>query len=156
MINLSNNFFLDDFIVNKELCERVCISSNAYRFWKDIKAARYESSRIIFLEKKTILPKYQHILQECTPLHGMVIASAFCHFTGIASSHLIASNNSSLYKILDIRDICGIKFVNLKKFYDDLGLDYNYNIYVEKCKFFGPSPLEKKINLTNELCLGYY
>lgn len=156
MITLSNNQYLDNYILNKELCEKVGISSNAYRFWKHVKAAKYDSSRVVFLEKKNILDKYQEIAQNCTNLSGMVQSSAFCNYTGIASSHLIASNNSSLYKILDIVDVCGIKFVNLKKFYDDLDLDYRYNIYVEKCKFFGPSPLEKKIKLTNELCLGYY
>lgn len=156
MTTLSNNQFLDNYILNKELCEKVGISSNAYRFWKNIKAAKYDSSRAVFLDKKTILDKYQKTLENCTDLSGMVQSQAFCTYTGIASSHLIASNNSSLYQILDIIDICGIKFVNLKKFYDDLGLDYKYNIYVEKCRFFGPSPLEKKIKLTNELCLGYY
>lgn len=86
----------------------------------------------------------------------MVQSNAFCTYTGIANSHLIKSNNSRLYSLLEIKDVCGIKFVNLKKFYDDLGLDYKYNIYVEKCRFFGPSPFEKKIKLTEEICLGYY
>lgn len=156
MTILSNNFFLDNYILNKELCEKVGISSNAYRFWKDVKAARYDRSRAVFLEKKTILQKYQDIISECTDLYGMVQSNAFCAYTGIANSHLIKSNNSRLYALLEIKDVCGIKFVNLKKFYDDLGLDYKYNIYVEKCRFFGPSPLEKKIKLTEEICLGYY
>lgn len=156
MTILSNNFFLDNYILNKELCEKVGISSNAYRFWKDVKAARYDRCRAVFLEKKTILQKYQDIIQECTDLYGMVQSNAFCTYTGIANSHLIKSNNSRLYSLLEIKDVCGIKFVNLKKFYDDLGLDYKYNIYVEKCRFFGPSPFEKKIKLTEEICLGYY
>jgi hypothetical protein len=156
MDTLSNNFFLDNYILNKELCEKAKISSNAYRFWKNVKAARYDGGRAVFLEKKSILPKYQEIIELCSDLEGMVQANAFCAYTGIASSHLIKSNNSRLYSLLQIKDICGIKFVNLKKFYDDLGLDYKYNIYVEKCRFFGPSPLEKKIKLTDEMCLGYY
>lgn len=52
MTILSNNFFLDNYILNKELCEKVGISSNAYRFWKDVKAARYDRCRAVFLEKK--------------------------------------------------------------------------------------------------------
>jgi hypothetical protein len=156
MTILSNNQFLDNYILNKELCEKVNISSNAYRFWKNVQAAKYDSSRAVFLNKKTILPKYQHLIQTCTDLSGFVQSQAFCIYTGIAPSHLIKSNNSSLYNILHTIDIYGIKFVNLKKFYDDLHLDYKYHIYVEKCKFFGPTPLEKKIKLTNELCLGYY
>ncbi|NCD13469.1 MAG: cysteine permease, partial [Epsilonproteobacteria bacterium] len=26
----------------------------------------------------------------------------------------------------------------------------------EKCKYFGPSPFEKKIQLSNGICVGYY
>ena len=153
---LPNNQFLDNFILNKELCQLTGISSNAYRFWKSVKAAKYDGSRVVFLDKKTILLKYTKIVATCRDLSGFVQSQAFCKYTGIAPSHLIKSNNSSLYDKLKIIEVCGIKFVNLKKFYDDLGLDYKYQIYVEKCKYFGPSPLEKKIKLSPELCLGYY
>lgn len=156
MSTLSNNSFLDNYILNKELCQKTDISSNAYRFWKNVKAAKYDGGRAVFLNKFTILKKYEKVILECTNLEGMVQSNAFCSYTGIAHSHLIKSNNSSLYELLEIIDVCGIKFVNLKKFYDNLKLDYKYNIYVEKCKFFGPSPFEKKIKLTNEMCLGYY
>ncbi|MFC2491472.1 MAG: cysteine permease, partial [Campylobacter curvus] len=27
---------------------------------------------------------------------------------------------------------------------------------IEKCKFFSPAPFEKRIKLTDTLCLGYY
>ena len=153
---LSNNQFLDNYVLNKELCERTNISSNAYRFWKNVKAAKYDGCRAVFLDKNTTLKKYTNIILTCKNLSGFVQSQAFCKYTGIAPSHLIKKNNSLLYKKLEIIDLYGIKLVNLKKFYDDLGLDYSYNIYVEKCKYFGPSPLEKKIRLSSEMCLGYY
>jgi len=153
---LSNKEFLDNYILNKELCSLTGISSNAYRFWKNVKAVKYDGCRAVFLEKKSVLKKYEEIVFTCKDLSGLVQSQAFCTYTGIAPSHLIKSNNSILYKKLEIIDLYGIKLVNLKKFYDDLGLDYSYNIYVEKCKYFGPSPLEKKIKLSSEMCLGYY
>jgi hypothetical protein len=153
---LSNNQFLDNYVLNREFCELSGISSNAYRFWKDVKAAKYDGSRVVFLDKRTTLLKYEKIISTCKDLSGFVQSQAFCKYSGIAPSHLIKKNNSILYKKLEIVDLYGIKLVNLKKFYDDLGLDYSYNIYVEKCKFFGPSPLEKKIRLSSEMCLGYY
>jgi hypothetical protein len=156
MTTLSNNQFLDNYILNKELCELSGISSNAYRFWRDSKAAKYDGCRAVFLDKNTVIQKYKDIILTCRDLSGMVQSQAFCKYTGIAPSHLIKKNNSILYKKLEIVDLYGIKLVNLKKFYDDLNLDYKYNIYVEKCKYFGPSPLEKKIKLSNEMCLGYY
>jgi hypothetical protein len=156
MSTLSNNHFLDSYILNKELCKLANISSNAYRFWRDVNAAKYDGCRAVFLEKSTILKKYRAISSTCRDLSGLVQSQAFCKFTGIASSHLIEKNGSVLYKKLEIISLCGIKFVNLQKFYNDLGLDYSYNLYVEKCKYFGPSPLEKKIKLSPEMCLGYY
>ena len=62
----------------------------------------------------------------------------------------------NIYKMLEIIDVCDVKLVNLKKFYDDLNLDYGYHIYIEKCRYFGPSPLEKKIHLSSGICVGYY
>lgn len=156
MATLSNNQFLDNYILNKEFCVLADISSNAYRFWKNVKAAKYDGCRAVFLDKKTVLKKYTNIALICKDLTGMVQSQAFCKYTGIAPSHLIEKNNSILYKKLEIIDLHGIKLVNLKKFYDDLNLSYKYNIYVEKCKYFGPSPLEKKIKLSSEMCLGYY
>ncbi len=153
---LSNNQFLDNYILNREFCELSGISSNAYRFWKNVRAAKYDGCRAVFLDKKTTLPKYDKIISICRNLSGFVQSQAFCKYTGIAPSHLVEKNGSILYKKLEIVDLYGIKLVNLKKFYDDLDLDYSYNIYVEKCKYFGPSPLEKKIKLSPEMCLGYY
>jgi len=156
MNSLSNNQFLDNYILNKEFCQLSGISSNAYRYWKNVQAAKYDGSRVVFLDKRTTLLKYEKIISTCKDLTGLVQSQAFCNFTGIAPSHLIEKNNSCLYKKLEIIDLYGIKLVNLKKFYDDLELDYKYHIYVEKCKYFGPSPFEKKIRLSPEMCLGYY
>ena len=156
MSTLSNNQFLDHYVLNKEFCELSGISSNAYRFWKNVKAAKYDGCRAIFLDKRTTLEKYEKIISTCTDLSGFVQSGAFCKYTGIAPSHLVEKNHSVLYKKFEIIDLYGIKLVNLKKFYDDLGLDYKYNIYVEKCKYFGPSPFEKKIQLSAKMCLGYY
>ncbi|MDD2383442.1 MAG: cysteine permease [Sulfurospirillaceae bacterium] len=156
MTILTHNEWLDSYILNKEFSLKAGISSNAYRYWKDGEAAKFDDARVVFLKKENILPKYQAIAQTCTNLAGMVQSQAFCKYTGLASSHLTQTNNSCVYHMLDIIEVCDVKFVNLKKFYDDLQLDYHYHIYIEKCKYFGPSPLEKKIKLSNGICVGYY
>lgn len=156
MLTLSSNHFLDRYILNIELCKKANISPNTYRYWKDVKAANFESSRTVFLLKNSIPKKYEDIVNSCEDLSGFVPSNAFCSFTGLSNSHLIKSNNSNLYDKLDIKIVKGIKFVNLKKFYDDLKLSYDYNIYIEKCCYFSPEPLEKKIRLTNTMCVGYY
>ncbi|WP_169753352.1 cysteine permease [Campylobacter mucosalis] len=153
---LAPNEFLDEYILACEFYNIAGISSNAYLFWKNAISAKFENSRVVFLYKKSIPKKYENILPNCSDLNGLVLSSTFCSFCGLASSHLTRSNGSKFYELVQIKEICGIKFVNLKKFYDDFGLDYNLRIYIEKCKFFSPTPFEKRIRLTDTLCLGYY
>ncbi|AJC90056.1 hypothetical protein CSUB8523_0152 [Campylobacter subantarcticus LMG 24377] len=153
---LPPNQFLDDYVLNVQLHQLANISKNAYKFWKNVQAARYQGTRVVFLHKKNILEKHQHLVKECENLSGFVLASAFCSFTSLAPSHLVEKNHSQIYKILDIKEVCGVKFVNLKAFYDFLKLDYTCNIYIEKCHFFSPTPLEKRIKITESMCVGYY
>ncbi|MDD3324035.1 MAG: cysteine permease [Sulfurospirillaceae bacterium] len=156
MSTFTHNFFLDGYILNKQFSLLAFISSNAYRYWSHVDAGKYEGSRVVFLKKDTILSKYSNIVEKCTDLSGMVQSQSFCKYTGLAPSHLIEKNGSCIYKYLDILEVEDIKFVNLKKFYDDLSLDYHQNIYIEKCKYFAPAPLEKKIKITDGMCVGYY
>lgn len=156
MTLLPHNQWLDGYILNKEFSLLANISSNAYRYWRDGEAAKFDGSRVVFLKKDSIPKKYNSIVKQCADLSGLVKSQSFCKYTGLAPSHLIKKNNSCIYKCLEIVDICDIKLVNLKKFYDDLGLEYDYHIYIEKCKYFAPSPLEKKIHLSNGICVGYY
>jgi len=153
---ISSKTTLEGYILNWQLAKFANISSNAYRFWKNVQAIKYDGSRVIYLKKDSIPDKYKKYKKLCTNLDGYVQAQSFCKYTGLSPSHLTKSNNSKIYNILDISKIGTIKLVNLKKFYDDLGLDYNYHIYIEKCKYFGPFPLEKKIKLGGGMCLGYY
>lgn len=155
-IILPPNEFLDDYVLNAEFHKIANISKNAYKFWKNINIAKYQGTRTIFLHKNCILKKYKHIVKQCNDLSGFVLASSFCSFTTLAPSHLVKKNNSSIYKLLEIKEIYGIKFVNLKAFYDFLGLDYHQFIYIEKCHFFSPTPFEKRIKITESMCVGYY
>ncbi len=156
MEKISHNTMLDDYVLNLELSNLLGISSNAYRFWKSVKAVKYDESRVVYIEKNSIPAKYQHYIKKCTDLSGYVQAQAFCKYTGLASSHLTKSNGSKIYTIFEILQIKSVKLINLKMFYDYLGLDYNYHIYIEKCRYFGPFPLEKKIKLGGGMCVGYY
>ncbi|KAA6227289.1 MULTISPECIES: cheVAW transcriptional regulator CheQ [unclassified Campylobacter] len=153
---LPPNEFLDNYILNAQFHKLANISKNAYKFWKKVQVGRYQGTRIIFLHKNYILEKHKNALLKCDDLSGYVLASAFCSFTTLAPSHLVAKNNSAIYKLLDIKELCGIKFVNLKAFYDFLGLEYNKHIYIEKCHFFSPAPFEKRIKITDTMCVGYY
>lgn len=155
-IILSHKEFLDEFILGIEFAKIANISSNAYLYWKDGISAKYDGSRTVFLQKRTIPAKFKKQAQSCSNLSGLVSSYAFCTFTGLANSHLVKSNNSKMHKLLRIISICGIKFVDLRQFYDDLGLSYDNHLYIEKCHFFSENPLEKKIKLTDTMCVGYY
>ena len=139
---LAPNEFLDDYVLGAELAKNAGISSNAYLFWKNVISAKFENSRIVFLRKNSIPVKFQNIIKTCTPLNGLIPTGVFCSFTSLAPSHLVAKNGSKIYELF--------------KFYDDFNLSYSYRIYIEKCKFFSPAPFEKRIKLTETMCLGYY
>jgi len=153
---LAPNEFLDDYVLGAELAKKAGISSNAYLFWKNVISAKFENSRIVFLRKNSIPAKFRNIIKTCTPLNGLIPTGVFCSFTSLAPSHLVAKNGSKIYELFKFYEICGIKFIDLKKFYDDFNLSYSYRIYIEKCKFFSPAPFEKRIKLTETMCLGYY
>ncbi len=110
-IILPPNEFLDHYVLNAEFHRLAGISKNAYKFWKKVEIGRYQGTRIIFLHKNSILEKHREVLKQCSDLSGFVLASAFCSFTGLAPSHLVKKNNSSIYKLLDLKEIHGIKFV---------------------------------------------
>ncbi len=154
MYQLSDNATLDNYILAKELMKLAGISSNAFRYWKDCIATKYYKSRIVYIHKKYIHKKYINLLKECTSLDGYIQSAPFCRYTNLSSSHLTKNNNSSIYKLFDIQVIERVKFINLKKFLEKYKLNSSYTIYIEKCRYF--APLEKKIKLTKNLCLGYY
>lgn len=155
-ITLSYNKTLDDYVLNKELYELANISQNAYKFWKNIRYAQYPNSRTVFLEKSTISKKYAELIPKCSDLKGLILASAFCSMSNLAPSHLNENNGSNLLNVIKLVQICGIKFVDLDDFFTRLNIPKNSHIYIEKCCYFAPEPFEKKIKLTNTLCLGYY
>lgn len=155
-IILPPNSFLDEYVLNAEFHKLANISKNAFKFWKNALSASYQGTRIVFLHKAHILQKHQHALSKCTNLSGFTLASAFCSFTTLSPSHLVKKNGSQIYKLLEIKELCGVKLVNLRAFYDFLHLSYEKYIYIEKCHFFSPTPLEKRIQITPSLCVGYY
>lgn len=155
-IILPPNAFLDDYILNVEFYKIAGVSKNAFNFWSKAQIATYQGSRTIFLRKKTLPKKHLAATQKCADLSGFALASAFCSFTTLSPSHLVATNGSKIYDLLEIKEICGVKLVNLRAFYDFLGLGYDKFIYIEKCHFFSPAPLEKRIKITPTLCVGYY
>src|SRR5574344_1007026 len=76
--------------------------------------------------------------------------------TLILKRNALALKGSNLGQILVIRKIGIFKFVDLNAFYERLGLPKDAKIYIEKCRFFSPTPFERRIKLTPTLCLGYY
>ena len=156
-ITLSLDQTLDDYVLNHELCTLAKISQNTHKFWKNTICAQFSGSRTVFLRRGTLPAKYAHFEAQCSSLKGLVLANAFCAFCGgLANSHLVASNGSKLGQILVIRKIGIFKFVDLNAFYERLGLPKDAKIYIEKCRFFSPTPFERRIKLTATLCLGYY
>ncbi len=69
---ISHNTTLDGYILNHELVKIANISSNTYRFWKDVMAVKYDGCRAGFLKMDTIPKKYKDSIEKCTRLDGYV------------------------------------------------------------------------------------
>ncbi len=154
MYQISDSTVLDNYVLAKELMRLANISTNGFRYWKECIAVKYYKSRVVYIHKEFVHPKYKHLVANCTKLDGLVQSAPFCRYTNLSSSHLTLSNRSNLLSVLEVKFVDGVKFVNLKKLLDRYGLTQENTIYIEKCKYF--APLEKKIPLTKSLCLGYY
>lgn len=145
---------LDDFVLAKDLMELCGLSANAFRYWKNAYLASYENSQIVFIKRSSIPSRHYQKASACTDLSGYVQSVAFCRYTGLSSSLLTKNNKGKIKDFLDILSIGRCKLVSLRRFYEHFGLRLDLYVYIDKCKNF--SPLEKKIQITKTLCLGYY
>ena len=59
---LTHNHWLNNYVLNKEFSLLAGISSNAYRYWINVEAAKFDDARVVFLRKDGIIPKYKAIL----------------------------------------------------------------------------------------------
>ena len=130
------------------------LSNNAFRYWSKSVIVKYPNSRICFIKKDTVSKKYTHLVEKCTNLKHLLLASSFCQLTNLPYSHITKSNNSSMLNLLEIKEISGFKFINFTSFLNEFNLTKSHTIYIEKCHYF--APLENKIELTKSLCMGYY
>lgn len=49
---LTHNHWLNNYVLNKEFSLLAGISSNAYRYWKNVEAAKFDDARVVFYVKR--------------------------------------------------------------------------------------------------------
>ncbi len=112
---------LNDFWLWKEISQKLNLSNPTYKYWNTTKHIKL-NNKYIFLQKNTLPLKYAFVEENLTDLSGLLPVRFAADSLGI-NEHIFTYEKMSLYKAFEFRYICGIKFVNLKKFFIENGIE---------------------------------
>lgn len=127
MSNLPNT--LNTFWLWREVSRKLGVSNPAYKYWKNTPNLKL-NNKYIFLQKETLPQKYEYVEPILTDLSGYLpikYASDKLH----VSEHLFSSDKMKLYKEFEYKFVEDVKFVNIKKFFRENGIQVSKNSLVQ-------------------------
>lgn len=127
MSNLPNT--LNTFWLWREVSRKLGVSNPAYKYWKNTPNLKL-NNKYIFLQKETLPQKYEYVEPMLTDLSGYLpikYASDKLH----VSEHLFSSEKMKLYKEFEYKFVEDVKFVNIKKFFRENGIQVSKNSLVQ-------------------------
>jgi len=120
---------LNSYWLWKEVYTKLGISNPAYKYWRDTPTLKL-NNKYLFVQKDTLPPKHQYIQELLTDLSGYLpikYASDQLH----VNEHLFTSNKMRLHKEFEYKFVEDIKFVNIKKFFRENGIEVKKNALVQ-------------------------
>ena len=127
MSNLPNT--LNTFWLWREVSRKLGVSNPAYKYWKNTPNLKL-NNKYIFLQKETLPQKYEYVEAILTDLSGYLpikYASDKLH----VSEHLFSSDKMKLHKEFEYKFVEDVKFVNIKKFFRENGIQVSKNSLVQ-------------------------
>ena len=127
MSNLPNT--LNTFWLWREISRKLGVSNPAYKYWKNTQSLKL-NNKYIFLGKDTLPQKHEHIELKLTDLSGHLpikYASDRLH----VSEHLFSSDKMKLHKEFEYKFVEDVKFVNIKKFFRENGIQVSKNSLIQ-------------------------
>ena len=118
--NLLNSYWLW-----REVREKLDLSNPSYKYWKDTPNLKL-NNKYLFVQKNSLPQKYAYIEPILTDLSGYLpirYASDQLH----VSEHIFCYEKMRLYKEFEYKYVQDIKFVNIKKFFKEFGIQVNKN-----------------------------
>jgi len=147
---------LNSFWLWREVYGKLGVSNPAYKFWKNTQTLKL-NNKYIFIQKNTLPQKYAYIEEILTDLSGYLpikYASDQLH----VNEHLFTSDKMRLHKEFEYKFVEDVKFVNIKKFFRENGIEITKNsiIQLAKLKDLEITPEARFYNLKNDYGIVVY
>lgn len=120
---------LNSFWLWREVSSKLGVSNPLYKYWKSTPNIKL-NNKYIFIQKNTLPKKYDHIEPILTDLSGYLpikYASDRLH----VNEHIFSYEKMKLYKEFEYKFVEDVKFVNIKKFFREYGINVNKNSIVQ-------------------------
>jgi hypothetical protein len=122
--NMLNSFWLW-----REISSKLGVSNPAYKYWKETQSLKL-NNKYIFLQKNTLPKKHDYIEASLTDLSGHLpikFASDQLH----VSEHIFSYDKMKLHKEFEYKFVEDVKFVNIRKFFRENGIQVSKNSLVQ-------------------------
>lgn len=154
MTHLANT--LNSFWLWREVRSKLGVSNPAYKYWKNTPNIKL-NNKYIFVEKNKLPQKYLHVEPILTDLSGYLpikYASDQLH----VNEHIFSYDKMKLYKEFEYKFVEDIKFVNIKKFFRENGINVSKNSLIQlgKIKDLDISADATFYNLKNDYGIVVY
>ena len=120
---------LNSFWLWREISKKLGVSNPAYKYWTNTPNLKL-NNKYVFLQKETLPPKHAHVEEILTDLSGHLpikYASDKLH----VNEHLFLSDKMKLHREFEYKFVEDIKFVNIKKFFRENGINVGKNSLVQ-------------------------
>ena len=112
---------LDRYWLWKEVRERLGVSNPLYKYWRDTPHIKL-NNKYLFVKKGTLPQKYAFIESELTDLAGY-LPTRYAADALHVNEHVFSYEKMRLYNLFEYKYVADVKFVNIKKFFIEYGID---------------------------------
>ena len=120
---------LNSFWLWREISSKLHISNPAYKYWKNTPNMKL-NNKYVFIQKKSLPSKHTYIEPMLTDLSGYLpikFASDQLH----VNEHIFSYEKMKLYKEFDYKFVEDVKFVNIRKFFRENGIQVSKNSVIQ-------------------------
>ena len=147
---------LNSFWLWREVYAKLGVSNPAYKYWKNTQTLKL-NNKYVFIQKDTLPKKHEHVQEILTDLSGYLpikYASDQLH----VNEHLFTSDKMKLHREFEYKFVEDVKFVNIKKFFRENGIEVAKNslIQLAKLKDLEITPEARFYNLKNDYGIVVY
>jgi hypothetical protein len=147
---------LNSFWLWREVYAKLGVSNPAYKYWKNTQTLKL-NNKYIFIQKDTLPQKHLYVQEILTDLSGYLpikYASDQLH----VNEHLFTSDKMKLHGEFEYKFVEDVKFVNIKKFFRENGIDIPKHSLVQlgRMKDLEITPDSTFYNLKNDYGIVVY